>query len=101
MYQLYRSLIELRRKRAALSLGGYGSILADDDLLVFTRDLARERILIALNFGGEATAASGASGEMAGRLLLSSAGDRENEPVRGSVELRPHEGVVVEIWSAG
>jgi hypothetical protein len=34
---------------------------------------------------------------LAGRLLVSSAGDREDEPVHGSVKLRPHEGVVVDV----
>jgi alpha-glucosidase len=97
MYQLYRRLIELRRKRTALLLGGYGSVLADGNLLVFTRESGRERILVALNFDGEAKAVSLASGELAGRLLISSAGDREDEPVHGSVKLRPHEGVVVDV----
>jgi hypothetical protein len=100
MYQLHRRLIELRRKRTALSLGGYGGVLADGNLLVFTRELGRERILVALNFDGKATAVSLPPGELAGRLLLSSAGDREEEPVHGSVKLRPHEGVVVEIRPA-
>jgi hypothetical protein len=75
----------------------YGGVRADGNLLLFTRELGRERILVALNFGGEATTASLASGESAGRLLLSSAGDREDEPIRGNVELRPHEGIVVEV----
>src|SRR5262249_2313547 len=100
MYQLHRRLIKLRRKRTALSLGGYGSVFADGNLLVFMRELGRERILVALNFDGETTAISLASGELGGRLLLSSAGDREDEPIHGSVKLRPHEGVVVEVRPA-
>src|SRR5262245_43267807 len=95
IYQLHRRLIELRRQRTALSLGGYGSMLADGTLLVFTRELGRELILVALNFGDEATAVSLASGESAGRLLLSSIEDREDEPIHGTIKLRPHEGVVV------
>jgi alpha-glucosidase len=90
----------LRRERTALSFGRYGSVRADGNLLVFTRELGRERILVALNFGGEATTASLASGESARRLLLSSAGDREDEPIRGNVELRPHEGIVAEVSHA-
>ena len=101
MYHLYRRLIDLRRKRAALLFGSYGRVVADGNLLVFTRELGRERLLIALNFGGEPTAASLASGELAGRLLVSSAGDREGEPVRGRVELRGHEGAVVELSEVG
>jgi hypothetical protein len=54
-------------------------------------------MLVALNFDGEAKAVRLASGELAGRLLLSSAGDREDERMEGSLKLRPHEGVVVEV----
>jgi alpha-glucosidase len=97
IYQLYRRLIDLRRKRAALLSGSYGRVLAEGNLLVFTREIGGERILVALNFGDEPVAASLASGELAGRLLVSSAGDREGEPVRGSVSLRAHEGMVVDL----
>jgi alpha-glucosidase len=98
---LYRRLIDLRRKRAALLFGSYGTVLADGNLLVFTRELGRERLLIALNFGDKPTAANLASGELAGQLVVSSAGDREGEPVRGSVKLRAHEGAVVELSEGG
>jgi alpha-glucosidase len=97
IYQLYRRLIDLRRNRAALLFGNYGSVRADANLLVFTRELGRERILIALNFGDEPIAARFASGELAGRLLVSSAGDREGELLRGSVRLRAHEGAIVDL----
>jgi alpha-glucosidase len=99
IYQMHRRLIDLRRGRKALLFGGYGTLCADMDLLVFTRELESERILIALNFGREATAAHFASDEWVGRLLVSSAGDREGETMRGSINLRAHEGVVVELSS--
>jgi len=41
------------------------------------------------------------SREAAGRLLVSSGGDRAHEAVCGSVKLRAHEGVVVELSDAG
>jgi alpha-glucosidase len=101
IFHLYRRLIDLRRKRAALLFGSYGTVLADGNLLVFTRELGRERLLIALNFGDKPTAASLVSGELPGRLLVSSAGDREGDVVRGSVKLRAHEGAVVELCEGG
>ena len=52
IYRLYRRLIDLRRKCPALSLGGFGSDRAEGNLLVFTREHGRERLLVALNFGG-------------------------------------------------
>jgi alpha-glucosidase len=102
VYWLYRRLIDLRRKRPALSLGRYGSVCADGNLLVFTREHEREQLLVALNFASEPVAASLSSGEWIGRLLVSSAGDRADEPVRGSLNLRAHEGAIVELCdSAG
>jgi alpha-glucosidase len=97
IYQLYRRLIDLRRQRSALLFGTYGRVVADRNLLVFTRELGREHILVALNFGGQATALSHSPGELEGRLLLSSARDCEDEPIRGTVKLGPHEGVVIEV----
>jgi alpha-glucosidase len=95
VYCLYRRLLDLRRKRPALSLGGYGSVRADGNVLVFTRKHEDEQVLVALNFAGEPVAASLPSGE--GRLLVSSAGDRVSEPVRGSLKLRANEGAIVEL----
>jgi alpha-glucosidase len=98
MYQLYRRLIDLRRKRPALSLGNYGSVRADGNLLIFTRERGGERLLVALNFGEEPAAASFPFGDWVGRLLVSSAGDRAGETVRGRVDLRAHEGTIVELF---
>ena len=95
VYCLYRRLLDLRRKRPALSLGSYGSVRAEGDLLAFTRKHEGEQLLVALNFAGEPVAASLPSGE--GRLLVSSAGDRAAEPVRGSLKLRANEGAIVEL----
>ena len=50
---LHRRLIELRRKRAALRLGGYGEMSTDRDCLVFERTLGDERVAVALNFSGK------------------------------------------------
>jgi alpha-glucosidase len=97
IFRLYRRLMDLRRKRPALSLGSYGSVRADQNLLVFTRQHGRERLLVALNFAAEAAAASVPSNEWVGRLLLSSVGDRAGEVVRGSVKLRAHEGAIVDL----
>jgi alpha-glucosidase len=97
VYCLYRRLLDLRRKRPALSLGGYGSVRADGNVLVLTRKHEREQLLVALNFGGTPVPASLPFGECVGRLLVSSAADRAGEPVRGSLDLRPNEGAIVEL----
>jgi alpha-glucosidase len=97
IYHLHRRLIALRRTRKALLYGRYGAVQADGDLLLFTRELAGERILVALNLGGEPTTARPGVGECEGQLHISSVGDREGEAVRGPIKLRAHEGVVVEL----
>jgi alpha-glucosidase len=100
IYHLYRRLIALRRKWRALVLGAYRPVVASGDLLLYVREVADERLLIALNFGGDPIAARFAAGYLAGRLLLSSHGERGGEPVTGSVDLRGHEGVVIELSRA-
>src|SRR5262249_191502 len=54
MLQLYHRLIELRRKHRALQIGSYRAIKAGDELLLFLREHAGEKLLIALNMGREA-----------------------------------------------
>jgi alpha-glucosidase len=97
MYQLYRRLLEPRRAHPALASGAYRLIVAEGDLLLFVRELDSTQILVALNLGGEPVAANFPSGSFTGRVLLSSFVDRAGEDVRDSLELRPSEGMVVEI----
>ena len=67
VYCLYRRLLDLRRKHPVLSLGSYGSVRADGNLLVFTRKHKGEQLLVALNFASKPVAASLSSGEAIGR----------------------------------
>jgi alpha-glucosidase len=97
LYQLYRHLIALRRTRRALAAGSYQSIVASGNLLVFVRELANERLLVALNLGSEPTALTFGPGQIAGHVLLSSHLDRTGECGRDSIDLRGHEGLVVEL----
>jgi len=100
IYQLHRRLIALRRAHPALVLGSYRPIVASGDLLLYLRELRNERLLVALNLGQEPTVVSFLSGTLAGRLLLSTFGDRADEPVRGNVDLRGDEGIVVQLTDA-
>jgi len=88
---LHHRLIELRRKRAALRVGGYGEMSADRDCLVFERTLGEERIAVALNFSGKSVE-SGLI-PVGAQVLLSTHLDRENSVSDG--RLRPNEGVVL------
>jgi alpha-glucosidase len=93
--RLYRQLIALRQKRLALRYGTYQPIVAEGDLLIYRREWKNERILVALNLGEEPTAVTFPSGTIGGELLISTYGDRERETVRGNIDVRGNEGIVV------
>ncbi len=97
VYQLYRQLIVLRRSRNALLTGSYFPLLSQDDLLLFGRRCEDESLLVALNLGGRPELADFGNQPLEGKLLLSSHLDREGEEVRGTIDLRPNEGVVIEV----
>ena len=94
MLSLYRALLRLRRAEPALAVGRFEPIAATDRVLAYWRVHDGRQILVALNFTGEPAELPGAP---AGRLLLSTQLDRAEEPVRGALSLRPHEGCLIAI----
>ena len=86
MLALYRDLLALRRKHAALAEGDFRLIATSGDVLAYERSLGPERIVVALNLG---------SGDQpftlpAGEVLVST----RREPVIPGV-LRGDEGIVL------
>jgi alpha-glucosidase len=73
--------------------------MADGDLLLFCRELRKERIVIALNMGAQPIAVSFTDQRLSGRILLSSFADREKEEVRTDLDLRGNEGLLVMVDS--
>jgi alpha-glucosidase len=92
---LYRRLIALRTEKPALHSGPYGEVLCDDHVLAYNRQSGMERFLIVLNFTHEPRTFE--HGDLHGRIVLTTALDRNSEPVAEIVRLRSDEGVVVEI----
>ena len=95
IYRLYRRLIALRREQPALRQGTYHPIVASGDLLLYLREFDGDRILVALNLGPQATAVAFPSENPAGKLLVSTFGDRDQELVRETIDIRGNEGIVV------
>jgi alpha-glucosidase len=95
LLNLYRRLTALRRSRPALTHGSYHPVAASGDLLVYIRAHEGERILVALNLGGDPVALGLKDENMKGRLLVSSLGDRDGEAVNETIDLRGHEGAVI------
>jgi len=97
IYRLYRRLLALRREQPALRRGSYRPISANGDLLLYTREFEGDRIFVVLNLGSEPTAVALPAESRAGRLLVSTFGDRDRELVREIIDIRGNEGVVVEL----
>jgi alpha-glucosidase len=96
IYNLYRKLIILRRRRSSLTSGTYHAVAATGDLLIFVRQHDRERLLIALNFS-DLPAQASFRDFFAGHLVLSSRGDRDGESIHGAIDLRANEAIIVEL----
>ncbi len=96
MLSLYRTLIDLRRKRPELTLGSYRLVSVAGDLLVFERGYRGQRVLVALNLGGASIALTAATMSLRGRVLLSTFMDRQAETIDGTLELRGAEGIILE-----
>jgi alpha-glucosidase len=94
---LYRRLIALRRSHPALSRGDYVHAHVEGDLYAYERRNGDERLLVGLNFGHRPQRLTLPDDAADGRLLLSTALDREGAPVRGAADLRPAEGVIIRL----
>jgi alpha-glucosidase len=94
---LFRRLIELRRREPALTLGDWAPIAATDSVLAYERSVAGRRLVIALNLRD---AAARVQIGVAGKVLLSTRLDGEGAATGPELELRPDEGVVIDVSSA-
>lgn len=94
-HSLYRRLIRTRRERPALQLGALHSITARGDILLFTRELRAARVLVALNFSGAAITVD--VPRTRGTVLVSCVAQRAGEGIDGHIELRPDDGLVIEL----
>ncbi|MEP9351784.1 alpha-amylase family glycosyl hydrolase [Xanthobacter sp. KR7-225] len=94
MLTLTRALLALRRARPALTRGSYRRLGADGDLLAYVREGEGERLLVALNLGGDPLSLALPDGGPKGEVLLSTYCDREGEKVAGALAVRPNEGVM-------
>ncbi|MDY6875789.1 MAG: alpha-amylase family glycosyl hydrolase [Chloroflexota bacterium] len=94
---LYRRLLWYRRGSPALYGGTYRPLdVGDDDCFVYLRTAGDERRLIALNFTDDQRYIS-VPGEDTGQIVISTHLDREEKVSLSRLELRPHEGLIVEL----
>lgn len=92
---LYRRLLWYRRASPALYGGSYHPLDTDQDCFAYVREADGERRLVALNFADRPLKLSLMPGQ--GRIVLSTHLDREETVDLTNVQLRPHEGVIIEL----
>lgn len=95
LLHLYRRLIQLRRREAALSIGAYRGFASPPGVYGYLREFDDKRFLILLNFSGDDQAVE--LDMLRGELCLSSELDRDAEPVNGRIALRGHEGLLIDL----
>jgi alpha-glucosidase len=92
---LHRRLIALRRGSEALTTGRWLAHPASDDgCVAYLREAGDEGKLVVLNLTGAPRAIAVGT---AGRIVLSTALDRDGEPVEDVLRLRADEGVVIDV----
>ena len=97
MLNLYRKLLRLRRSSPALRTGSYRPVAeALEDSYVYYRTHGDQTVLVALNFSGKDRVLELAD-PRAGRVLLSTWLDREEQVLLSHCALRAHEGIIVQL----
>ena len=98
MLSLYRDLIRLRGRSAALQHGGQTTVDAGPGVLAYVRETDGERVVVALNFTPQATELGAEAARVAagGRIeLTTAAAAARGGAVPARLVLGPDEGVVV------
>lgn len=92
---LYKALIDLRKKWPQLRSGAYAPIAADGNLLLYRRQGEPRPVTVALNMGVEPISIASSSAGLAGEILLSTLLDRRGETINGALDLRSNEGIII------
>lgn len=96
MLAFTRHLLELRRASPALHIGSYRSIEAGDyHVFAYLRGRGPERLLVVLNFGVAPRRIDLSHVAVHGSIAACTAMDRSGSVDLATLELRPHEGLVI------
>jgi alpha-glucosidase len=94
MLSLYRALLFLRQAEPALSMGTYIPVRVTEAVLVYERQHGSRRLRVALNMSAQEQGLPDASGMP---VLLSTYLDRMGQDAPTRLQLRPGEGVVLQV----
>jgi len=95
---LFRTLLRVRDEHAPLVLGSYRSLdIEGGGLFAFVREQDGERVLVALNFGRDASVADLGAAGAAGSIVCATGLDREGRVDLARLPLGAGEGLVVRV----
>jgi len=94
LLSLYRALLGYRKSSRALEVGDYRRLETPDGVYAYERNHNGSRVVVALSF---TETPSRCDLGRAGKVTLSTIPGRTGEEVAGTVELRPSEGVIIEL----
>jgi alpha-glucosidase len=97
LLSFYRQVIWYRKASPALLEGTYRALESPSDTFVYVREHARQRLLVALNFAGEARTIP-LPADARGSVVLATAPE-PRAGVAGSISLPATAGAVVEVRS--
>ena len=92
---LYRQLLELRKRHAALSIGGYQAVATTGSLLAYVRHTEAERLVIVANLSNRPAEFSLQWVGGACSVLVSTYSDAGPQLTDSLLSLRADEGVIV------
>jgi glycosidase len=93
MLNLYRALIDLRRREPALWRGSYVPVAVTETLLAYERRAEAERLLVILDFSGR----GGVLTTPPGTILLATDGNGVGRQVVGALTISSNEGLIIRL----
>lgn len=99
MLNFVRSLLALRREMPVLHQQSDFRFLdgLPEEILAYTRTLNGERVLVVLNYGTESFQLDLSTLDASGEVLLNTRMDRNEVVELAALEIRPHEGILLQL----
>jgi alpha-glucosidase len=92
---LYRRLLELRGREAALQVGDYRPVPLHENAVAYERSFADRRLLVILNFGSQRLTVDLPPDFVGGRQVLASATRQSDDELGQSIEVPALEGIII------
>jgi alpha-glucosidase len=98
MVNMVKQLLRIRQHSPAINHGAYTAIpVATPDVMAYLRTEGAEWMLVVLNFADETKTVNLVKVSPKGQIILSTQMDRTAEVSLNTLQLRPHEGLVIQL----